>query len=113
MRSRLYDIYSGDALVIAERIQQLRLQLAVHSHLYKCGSSIIEDDVYDSWKQELLNYKKQNGDLFAELEQLIVLDSDKISETAVWLLNRKQQEVLDSQKVDKKEKKRSVKRKLF
>lgn len=49
-----YDIFKASELMIAEKIQQRRLQLLVHSCIYyKFNYNIIEDRTWDKWAREL------------------------------------------------------------
>ena len=50
-----YDLFSGEELLIAERIQQRRLQLLVHSCLYyHLNTNLISDMQWDKWAKELV-----------------------------------------------------------
>ena len=49
-----YDIFKASELMIAEKIQQRRLQLLVHSCIYyKFNYNIIDDRTWDKWAKEL------------------------------------------------------------
>ena len=49
-----YDLFSGKDLEIAERIQQRRIQLLVHSCIYyKLSNNIVSDKKWDEWAREL------------------------------------------------------------
>lgn len=49
-----YDLFSGEELEIAERIQQRRIQLLVHSCIYyELDSNVISDMQWDTWAREL------------------------------------------------------------
>lgn len=51
----LYDIFRGEELKIAEKIQQRRLQILVHSYLYyERDASIIPDYQWAAWGKELV-----------------------------------------------------------
>ena len=51
---KTYEIFSGDELIIAELIQQRRLQLLVHSRIYyELNQNIISDKKWDEWAREL------------------------------------------------------------
>lgn len=55
-----YDIFSGEELKIAEKIQQRRLQLLVHSKIYyELDSNIISDKKWDEWAKELLRLQTE------------------------------------------------------
>ena len=60
----LYDIYTGDKLKIAESIQRLRLQLAVHSYIYyELNTNIVTDAVWNKWAKELVELQTQYPDI--------------------------------------------------
>ena len=49
-----YDLFSGKDLIIAERIQQLRLQMLVHSCIYyEMDRNVITDRDWDRWARLL------------------------------------------------------------
>lgn len=52
---RLYDIFSGEELEIAEKIQQRRLQILVHSCIYyEFNENNVSDKTWDTWAKELV-----------------------------------------------------------
>ena len=58
-----YDLFSGEDLIIAERIQLLRLQMLIHSCIYyEMDRNVITDRDWDRWARELrglqANYSK-------------------------------------------------------
>ena len=58
---RTYEQFSGDELVIAEKIQQRRLQLLVHSCIYyELDKNIVSDKQWDEWARELVVLQKEN-----------------------------------------------------
>ena len=51
-----YDLFTGEELKIAEKIQQRRYQLLVHSCIYyHFNQTVIQDLKWDQWAQELRN----------------------------------------------------------
>lgn len=69
---RLYTKFSGEELKVAEKIQQRRLQILVHSYLYyKMDKPVISDAQWDKWARELVEYQKQHPDI---AEQVIYDD---------------------------------------
>ena len=51
---KTYELFSGDELMIAELIQQRRLQLLVHSCIYyHLNNNIVSDKKWDEWAREL------------------------------------------------------------
>lgn len=56
-----YDIFFGEDLKIAEKIQQRRLQMLVHSCLYyEMNTNMISDKQWDEWARELAQLQKDN-----------------------------------------------------
>ena len=52
--SNLYEIFSGEELKIAEKIQQRRYQMLVHSYIYyELDSNIVSDTQWQNWANEL------------------------------------------------------------
>ena len=52
---KLYERYSGKKLAIAEKIQQRRRQILVHSYIYyELDESIVSDSTWAKWAQELV-----------------------------------------------------------
>ena len=55
-----YELFNGQELVIAEKIQQRRLQILVHSCIYyELNGSSISDRQWDMWAKELVGLQKQ------------------------------------------------------
>lgn len=55
----LYEIYSGKELEIAQKIQQRRLQILVHSHIYYVlDTNIVSDHTWMKWANELVELQK-------------------------------------------------------
>ena len=51
-----YDLFSGNELQVAEKIQQRRLQLLIHSCIYyEFNQNLISDKQWDEWAKELKN----------------------------------------------------------
>lgn len=52
----LYNIFSGDELKIAERIQRRRYQILVHSYIYyEMNENLISDSKWSEWAMELVD----------------------------------------------------------
>ena len=50
-----YEIFSGEELKIAEKIQQRRYQMLVHSYIYyELNENIISDSLWSKWAMELV-----------------------------------------------------------
>ena len=51
---KTYELFTGNELIIAELIQQRRLQLLVHSRIYyELNQNLISDKKWDEWAREL------------------------------------------------------------
>lgn len=60
MNIKLYEVYSGHELQIAELIQRRRLQLLVHSCLYyEMDINLVSDRQWDIWAKELVQLQEQ------------------------------------------------------
>lgn len=65
---RTYEIFTGDELIIAEKIQQRRLQLLVHSCIYyEMDRNIISDMQWDKWAKELLQLQTDYPDISKQI----------------------------------------------
>jgi hypothetical protein len=52
--NRIYEIFSGEELKIAEKIQRRRYQMLVHSYIYyEMNENIISDNQWSQWAVEL------------------------------------------------------------
>lgn len=59
-----YDIFQDEQLKIAEKIQQRRLQLLVHSCIYyEMDRNIIDDRKWDIWAKELVTLQTEYPDI--------------------------------------------------
>ena len=57
---KLYDIFSGEELKIAEKIQQRRLQMLVHSYIYyRMDDNIVTDHQWSAWATELADLQNK------------------------------------------------------
>ena len=57
---KTYELFNGQELVIAEKIQQRRLQILVHSCIYyELNGSTISDKQWDIWAKELVMLQNQ------------------------------------------------------
>ena len=65
-----YDLFTGQELQIAEKIQQRRYQMLVHSCLYyHLNQNIISDKQWDEWARELRDLQNQ----FPEISKQVTL----------------------------------------
>ena len=61
---KLYDIFSGEELKIAEKIQQRRLQMLVHSYIYyRIDDNIVTDHQWSAWATELADLQNKYPDI--------------------------------------------------
>ena len=59
-----YEIYSGEKLKIAEKIQQRRLQMLVHSYIYYgLDDNIVPDSKWAQWANELKDLQETYPDI--------------------------------------------------
>lgn len=62
--ARLYEIFSGEALQIAEKIQRRRYQLLVHSYIYyEMNENLISDSQWSKWAMELVDLQSKYPDI--------------------------------------------------
>lgn len=67
-RSNTYDEFDGDFVKIAERIQQRRYQLLIHSCIYyELNNNLITDKQWDIWARELRDLQNQYPDISARV----------------------------------------------
>ena len=65
-----YDLFTGQDLQIAEKIQQRRYQMLIHSCLYyHLNNNIISDKQWDAWARELRDLQNQ----FPEISKQVTL----------------------------------------
>ena len=58
--AQLYKIFSGEELKIAEKIQQRRYQMLVHSYIYyEMNENIISDSQWSKWAMELVELQSK------------------------------------------------------
>lgn len=125
-----YDLYMGEQLVIADRIQKLRFCLLIHSCIYyHLNSNIVSDSKWDSWARELVKLQKDNPDISKNIRYdeafkdwdastgafLPITDSWVVNK-AKWLLRNTgsiETEIAPQKPVTKIVKKVSGKKKLF
>lgn len=57
--NKTYEVFENDLLNIAEKIQQRRYQLLIHSCIYyELNQNIISDKKWDEWARELRDLQK-------------------------------------------------------
>lgn len=61
---KLYEIYNGEELKIAEKIQRRRLQMLVHSYIYyDLNDNIVSDSKWAEWANELKDLQETYPDI--------------------------------------------------
>ena len=61
---KLYEIFSGEELKIAEKIQRRRYQMLVHSYIYyEMNENIISDSQWSQWAVELAELQAKYPDI--------------------------------------------------
>lgn len=66
---KTYELFSGEELVIAEKIQQRRLQMLVHSCIYyEMDYNIISDKQWDAWSKELVVLQRDNPEISKQVD---------------------------------------------
>ena len=115
---KIYELFTGDELKIAEKIQQRRYQLLIHSCIYyHLNASVITDDTWNKWAKELQNLQSRYSaisekvplyeyfqDWDASTGAFLPITLDWVIDVANRLLNGEPQET---------KKKDSKKRRLF
>lgn len=70
---KLYEIYSGEELRIASKIQQRRYQMLVHSYIYyELNSNIVTDDTWAKWAYELVDLQAK----YPEIAKQVIYAKD-------------------------------------
>jgi hypothetical protein len=71
--AHLYEIFSGEELTIAEKIQRRRYQILVHSYIYyEMNENIISDSQWSQWAMELVDLQVK----YPELAKSVVYSED-------------------------------------
>jgi len=61
---RNYEVFSGEDLILADRIQRLRLNILVHSFIYyRMSNNLVSDRQWDLWAKELVQLQNGNEDI--------------------------------------------------
>lgn len=64
----LYEIFSGEELKIAEKIQQRRYQMLVHSYIYyEMNENIVSDSQWSKWAVELADLQKKYPEIASQV----------------------------------------------
>ena len=100
---KLYEIFSGEKLRIAEKIQQRRLQMIVHSTIYYVfNENIVSDIKWSQWGLELKCLQERYpeiaskvifADTFKDWDAStgfnLPINEDWATETAIQLMKRR------------------------
>ena len=71
--AQLYEIFSGEELEIAEKIQRRRYQMLVHSYIYyELDNNIISDSQWSQWATELAGLQ----DKYPEISNQVIYAED-------------------------------------
>jgi len=66
---KTYKIFEGEQLKIAEKIQQRRLQLLIHSCIYyEMNQNIISDKKWDEWARELKKLQEDYPEISRQVD---------------------------------------------
>ena len=72
---KTYELFTGKDLEIAEKIQQRRYQILIHSCLYyHLNQNVISDKQWDTWARELRDLQNEYPDISS---QVILYDEFK------------------------------------
>ena len=72
-RKNTYDIFEGSDLEIAQKIQQRRLQILIHSYLYYVKDvNIVSDACWSKWAMELVDLQRT----YPEISSKVVYAKD-------------------------------------
>ena len=119
---KTYELFKGEELNIAEKIQQRRLQILVHSCIYyQLNTNLISDKQWDTWARELVELQKEYPTIAS---QVIWNDAFKdfdastgfnLPITDSWVMSKAQQllGIKKEAKKDIEKPKKAVKRRLF
>jgi DNA primase len=67
--AKLYEIFSGTELKIAEKIQQRRYQMLVHSYIYyEMNENLVSDSQWSKWAMELADLQKKYPDIASQVK---------------------------------------------
>lgn len=113
-----YDLFKGEELIIAELIQQRRLQLLVHSCIYyELNNNIVSDKQWDDWARELVTLQKHYPNIAKEVMWHDAFEDWDASTGAFlplkdeWVIRKAQQ--LTTKPRERKTKKKAVRKRLF
>ena len=117
---KTYELFTGEELKIAEKIQQRRYQLLIHSCIYyHLNQNIVSDSKWNDWANELVILQENYPDI-AKQVKLHEYFSDWDASTGAflpitlsWVVNTANKLLSYSDKKKEQVKTKSVRRKLF
>ena len=66
---KTYELFRGEELNIAEKIQQRRLQILIHSCIYyEFNRNVISDRQFDIWAKELVQLQKDYPEIAKQVD---------------------------------------------
>lgn len=103
MELKLYEMFNSEELKIAEKIQQRRLQMIIHSAIYYVfNDNIVSDSKWSQWGRELKDLQEKYPDIaskviFAEAFKdwdastgfNLPIHDDWVTKRAIQLMNAK------------------------
>ena len=68
-KMKTYELFQGEELNIAEKIQQRRLQMLIHSCIYyEFNRNVISDRQFDIWAKELVQLQKDYPEIAKQVD---------------------------------------------
>ena len=124
---RIYELFSGNELVIAQKIQQRRYQVLIHSCIYYyLNDNLISDAQWNVWAVELRDLQNQYPEISRQVALYEYFDDWDASTGAFlpieldWVIDKAEQLIKYSRRIIqvsnntlKTENKKSSKRRLF
>ena len=117
---RTYELFTGDELRIAEKIQQRRYQLLIHSCIYyHLDKNIVSDAKWNDWANELKTLQEHYPDIAKQVklhEYFADWDASTgafLPITLDWVVGIANKLLLYSDKKKEQPKVKSAKRRLF
>lgn len=71
--AQLYEVFKGEELKIAEKIQQRRYQMLVHSYIYyELNENLVSDSQWSKWAMELVDLQSK----YPEIAERVIYAAD-------------------------------------
>ena len=69
IKMKTYELFQGEELNIAEKIQQRRLQMLIHSCIYyEFNGNVISDRQFDMWAKELVKLQTDYPEIAKQID---------------------------------------------